>query len=339
MNMNMDPQNLHYNLLKAISPKMRIKEGEDLLNWQKSARERLIGLIGLDKIEKAENDCFNIEYKKDMGEYTDYRITFQSEEGYFVPCHLWVPSGKEGKIPVVICLQGHSTGAHISRGVVKHAKDKETISGGDRDFAVQIVKEGYCALSLEQRCFGECGARDDGYPGCELRSSTALLLGRTTVAERVFDTMRTIDLILEHFDFIDENAIGVMGNSGGGTATTYVGAIDTRVKVSMPSSALCTYKDSIGAMDHCICNYVPGIALDFDMGDLGGLMAPRGLIIVSGKEDPIFPDNGVRESFEVAKKYYELAGASDMCQWARGDEGHRFYAAISWPIFHEIMDK
>ena len=77
------------------------------------------------------------------------------------------------------------------------------------------------------------------------------------------------------------------GNSGGGTATIYASALLENIKVSMPSCALCTYKDSIGAMHHCTCNFVPNIAIDFDMGDLCGLIAPRKLIVVSGGQQGI----------------------------------------------------
>jgi hypothetical protein len=129
-----------------------------------------------------------------------------------------------------------------------------------------------------------------------------------------------------------------MGNSGGGTATIYASAIDERINVSMPSCALCTYKDSIGAMKHCVCNYIPNIALDFDMGDLCGLIAPRKLIAVSGAEDKIFPHDGVAESIEVASLYYRAAGAPDGYKWIEGPEGHRFYAALAWPVFHKLFD-
>ena len=35
--------------------------------------------------------------------------------------------------------------------------------------------------------------------------------------------------------------------------------------------------------DHCTCNFIPRIANHFDMGDIAGLIAPRGLVIVNGK--------------------------------------------------------
>ncbi len=335
--MNQNPQILHHSAIELIEPKLRYNGEGSLADWQKNARARLASLTGLDKIKAASDDCFTIIEKTECDGYTDYFVKFQSENGYFVPCHLWVPAGKGGKLPMVICLQGHSTGYHISMGRPIFAGDEKTISGGDRDFAVQIVKEGYIALSVEQRGFGECGGTPEG-PACMIPTMTALLYGRTTIGERVFDISRAIDVLTKNFDFVDADNIACMGNSGGGTATIYAAALDTRIKTAMPSCALCTYKDSIGAMHHCTCNYIPGIVYDFDMGDLCGLIAPRSLVVVSGAQDSIFPHNGVEESVNVAKKYYAAANAADSIAWIEGPEGHRFYAALSWPTFHKMFD-
>ena len=75
------------------------------------------------------------------------------------------------------------------------------------------------------------------------------------------------------------------------------------------------------------------------MGDLTALIAPRKLVIVNGKEDVIFPDEGVKETFEITKKMYKLAGAEDNCALVTGDEGHRFYADASWPVFKKLENK
>lgn len=166
----------------------------------------------------------------------------------------------------------------------------------------------------------------------------ALLYGRTMIGNRVFDVSRAIDVITKNFDFIDSDKIACMGNSGGGTATTYAAAIEKRIKVAMPSCAVCSFKDSIGAMKHCTCNFIPGIANYFDMSELCGLIAPRGLVIVSGAEDRSFPHKGVAETVEITKAYYEAAGVPEKFHWIEGPNGHRFYADLSWPAFHKLFD-
>lgn len=83
-------------------------------------------------------------------------------------------------------------------------------------------------------------------------------------------------------------------------------------------------------MKHCVCNFIPGIAREFDMGDLGGLIAPRRLIVVHGLEDPIFPRDGVYESYAEIRRHYAAVGAPDRCTLISGEGGHRQYAAPTW---------
>jgi hypothetical protein len=75
------------------------------------------------------------------------------------------------------------------------------------------------------------------------------------------------------------------------------------------------------------------------MGDIGGLIAPRGLVVVNGKEDDIFPDEGVRESFDIIKSLYAAAGVADNCRLVTGAGGHRFYADDAWPQIRSLLCK
>jgi flagellar biosynthesis protein FlhA len=95
----------------------------------------------------------------------------------------------------------------------------------------------------------------------------ALLAGRTLIGERCWDVSRAIDLALT-YDEIDPDRIICTGQSGGGTATYYAACMDDRIAVAMPCCGICTFKDSIGKVPHCVCNFVPNIAKYMDMGDM-----------------------------------------------------------------------
>ena len=328
-----------YNLerIKATVPSMRYNGDRPFAEWQRDARKKLAELLGINNVNRTADKKLNIEYKKEEKGYTEYRFTLESEPGYRFPCVMRVPTGKSGKIPLLLCLQGHATGMHVSLGKPIYPGDEETISGGDRDFVVRGVKEGYASVAIEQRNFGEMGAREsDGEPMCHVSSMSAIISGRTTIAERICDVSAVIDVIEESFDFIDANDVTLMGNSGGGTATYYAACMDERIKMAIPSCAVCTYKHSIAAMFHCTCNFIPNIANYFDMGDLGGLIAPRKLVVVNGKQDDIFPVEGVRESMDIISSLYSAAGVPDNCALVTGPEGHRFYADLSWPVVHKM---
>lgn len=318
--------------IQTVTPSLSY-DGGSLTAWQAAARQKLSDLLGMDKFEKVD-PALQVEYEEKIDGATEIRFTYQSEDGYRVPCHLWLPDGVE-KPPVILCLQGHSSGMHISLGRPKFSGDENAIHGGDRDFCVRAIKEGFAAIAMEQRNFGECGGSEKG-PRCFESSMTALLMGRTTLGERVWDISRLLDVIESDFaDKVDTAKMCCMGNSGGGTATAYVAALDGRLALAMPSCAMCTFKDSIGAMEHCSCNYVPHVAEYFDMGDLMAMAHPAYFVQVSGKEDPIFPLFGAEEVFEKGRLAY--GADADRCVLVKGNGGHRFYADDAWPVVHTLL--
>ena len=323
-------------IIEETAPAFRFDGTRKFSEWQSEAHAKLSSLLGLENIKKPADDKFTVEYTKECDDFTEIRFTIESEEGYSFPSVMLIPKNLKAPAPVMLCLQGHSTGMHISLARPIYAPDEEDILSGDRDYAIRAVKEGCIAVAIEQRNFGECGCQPNGNPDCHVSTMTALLLGRTTIGERVHDVSCVIDALLEHFDIIDKNKIMLMGNSGGGTATIYAAAIDRRISLAMPSCSVCAFKDSIAAMNHCVCNFVPNIAKYFDMGEIGGLIAPRGLVVVNGRTDRIFPDAGTREVFDEIEKIYASAGVQARCRLVTGEGGHRFYADIAWPHVHEL---
>ena len=115
---------------------------------------------------------------------------------------------------------------------------------------------------------------------------TALLLGRTMIGERVWDTLRAIDAAAA-FDDVDSRRVEAIGHSGGATTVVYASAIDDRIQGSIPSCYVCNMRDCIATIDHCEDNYLPGALRWFEMGDIAGLMAPRPMLVVAGRRDPI----------------------------------------------------
>ena len=324
-------------LFCEVKPSM-CYDGGDLSRWQKAARAKLGELLGMDRMLPSD-PAFRVEWEKERACYSEIRFVLQTEPGYFVPAHLLLPKGVK-KPPLMICLQGHSPGMYISLGIVKHEKDEFSIQGGNRDFCLRAVREGYAAICMEQRSFGELKNPKKELDACLEPAMTALLMGRTTIGERVWDVSRMIDAVETHFaDRVETDAICLMGNSGGGTATAYAAALEDRIKLAMPSCAICTFRDSIAAMHHCSCNYVPRIGLYFDMGDLIAMACPKYYVQVNGAEDKIFPLAGAEACFRQGKLAYESLGYADRLTHVIGEEGHRFYADQAWRAVHEKIGR
>jgi len=166
----------------------------------------------------------------------------------------------------------------------------------------------------------------------------AMMLGRTLIGERVWDVSRCIDALEANFaDLIDIDRIMLMGNSGGGTATAYTAIFEDRIKLAMPSCAVCDWEDSVAIMSHCACNHVPYIAKYFDMGDLVAMTAPKCEIVVSGAEDNGFLIDGAKNSVAVGRRVYEALGVSDNLVHVIANAGHRFYADDSYPHVHKLL--
>lgn len=327
--------------LKQIAAKKALSfdENKDFATQQKAIREKLIELLGELPKQVPLNPV--IEETTQHETFTEYRITFDVEEDVKAVCLLCFPKMKREKYPLAICLQGHTTGMHVSMKRKKFEVDNPDI--GDRDIALQALEKGFVVLCLEQRGMGERRtSRDknkpghDGKPLCQFTSMNALLLGRTMIGERCFDISRAIDLALTYPE-IDADRILVTGNSGGGTATYYAACLDERIKVAMPSCAICTFSESISNIRHCTCNYIPHIAKYMDMGDMAVCIAPRKLIVVNGLQDMSFTDKGVKECFETIKKVYTAAGAPNNCVNVSGPEGHRYYKAEAWGAFDKLV--
>ena len=322
----------------AQKPILAFDETQDFQSQRTKIKEKLMELLG----EMPEKVDLNpqVEYTQEHETYTEYRIAFDVEKDVQAICLLCIPKLGKEKYPLAICLQGHGTGKHISMGRVIYPDDKDD---GDRNVAIQALERGYAALCLDQRGMGERRTMkeqppvDKGSPRCHVTAMNALLMGRTMIGERCWDVSRAIDLALT-YPQIDGERILCTGNSGGGTATFYAAAFDERIKIAMPSCAVCTYKHSIGAMMHCVCNFIPGVARYMDMGDIAAAIAPRGLIIIHGVQDPIFPNEGVQETYETVKKIYASAGVPDMCALASGSGGHRYYKKEAWEAFDKMVN-
>ena len=320
-------------------------EKRDFNEYRKELKSKFIELTGIDLIK--ENCCepeFDIENEEQKDGYKLIRFTFKSENAEVVPCYLLIPDSVKGKkLPVVITLQGHSTGFHNSIGETKYEKDKSFTRG---HIALQAVKRGYIALAIEQRGMGERAGdntperrisiqrKEDAM--CYYQQMTNFLMGRTLIGGRCVDVSIAID-ILAHFPECDTEKITITGGSGGGTASYYAAAYDERIKICVPVCSFCPFKESILRFYHCSCNYIPSAYRYFDMQDIAALIAPRKLSVIAGKLDPSFLIKGVERGYETVKKIYLKCSAPQNCNLIETEMGHYWCEDIVWNEIDRLM--
>jgi hypothetical protein len=73
------------------------------------------------------------------------------------------------------------------------------------------------------------------------------------------------------------------------------------------------------------------------MGDLAGLVAPRNLLIVAGKEDYLATIGGVQTAFAQTKRIFTQAGCAYNVELIVGDGGHQFYPDSAWPKIQQTI--
>lgn len=335
--MHLAPSANHRFLIEQLKPALSYP-GPESGSWRSDLRAKLADLIGLPQPDGSPLDARTLwEQQHELGAIT--KIVFTAERHADVPGYFCVPRDATPPYPVVICLQGHTSGMHNSIARAYDDETREINVPGDRDFALSAMRNGYAALCLEQRSFGyraETEQQQVSEHGCHDAAMRALLLGRTILGERVFDVDRGLDYLAARGD-VDMSRVGVLGNSGGGTVAIYSAALLDRIGFAVPSCALATFAGSILSIYHCADNYVPGLALWADSGDILGLFAPKPLVVVAGRDDPIFPIEAVRAAFATVQRIYADRAAGDRCSLVVGPGGHRFYATETWARLRSII--
>ena len=341
--LRLSPLDAHLPLMDAARPEFAYTLGTPVAAWQRRLRPRLARLLGYDGMPRgaerrplAVRSLWRRASFRGLGSVE--KIAFTSERGADVPAYVCLPANAEPPYSWAICLQGHSTGMHNSLAMERGDETTPIESEGDRDFAVRALREGFAALCIEQRGFGERIENPQAAPNTDCYDATmrALMLGRTMIGERVYDVDRGLDYLATRSD-VDWRRVGVLGNSGGGTVATYAAALLPRLRFAIPSCAVCTFRDSIMTIHHCLCNHVPGIYAVADMGEVAGLFAPRPMVVVAGAQDDIFPLKGVRRAYRGLRAIYRAADAERHCALVVGDGGHRFYADGAWAALRRMI--
>jgi hypothetical protein len=313
--------------------------------WQTNFRAALKEKLGLAKIErqlkgyKPKTERIDSE---DLGYAIRERWVIWTEPTVPLPFVLMFPKGLKGKVPLMITPHGHSKNTESYAGIYLNEEDRIAGEEGERNVAVQAAEEGFIAIAPTARGFGTTRTKQD-IDSDEMRSDHTLLLhdllaGRTPIGDRVWDISKLIDWALENLP-VDETKILVSGNSGGGTATLFAGACDTRIAASIPSSCFNTFSGCIGTFRHCECNYVPGILDLGEMWDVAGLTAPRYFCAIHGVKDKGFPIENTRIAFKNLQEIYKAAGVPQNCELYEGSEGHRYYKKGAWDFIHKHIQK
>jgi dienelactone hydrolase len=315
----------------------------DFNKWHKALLPRLRQALGLDKIESQLPNYIPKTERKAIEQrenFTLERWIIWTEPGIPLPLVVLIPKNKTGKLPLIIATHGHGKNADLYDGIYPKVVETETAEQTEISIAVQAVSQGYIAIAPTMRAFGstrtEFDKNNNNSFSCHNQLMHDILVGRTPIGDRIWDMSKVLDWALQQFP-VDVNKVAITGNSGGGTVSLFTAACDPRINVAAPSSYFCTFEGSIGSIPHCDCNYIPGILNLGEMSNIAGLIAPRPLCVINGKEDTIFPIEETRKAFTHLKTIYAAAGVPDDVTLYEGNEGHKYYKEGSWPFINKYF--
>jgi cephalosporin-C deacetylase-like acetyl esterase len=263
--------------------------------------------------------------------YRIEKIIFESQPAFYVTANLYLPETGRAPYPGILMPLGHESG-----GKAHEAWQRLAITFAKNGFAILLyepISQGE-RVQLYDSDLGESKVRQATNEHT-LAGTQCLLLGHNFARHRIWDGMRALDYLISRPE-VDSSRIGCTGNSGGGTLTAYLSALDDRIKVAAPSCYLTNWKsllETIGPQD-AEQNLPPFLADGLDHGDFVTAFAPKPYLFLSATRD-FFPIAGTRQTFREAKRLYGLMGAEERLNMIEADDEHgytrpRRLAAYRW---------
>lgn len=276
-------------------------------DWEKRAeviRQGLITGMKYDQMPKVSNDFKPIIHStREMDGYIVENIAIEGFPGFYITGNLYRPLKTDKKCPAILTPHGHWEDRRMSEDVQKRC--------------ASFAKMGAVVFAYDMVGYGDSKQVTHKIP-------VALLL-------QTFNSKRVIDYLVTRPD-IDAEKIGVTGESGGGTQTIMITALDNRIKVSVPvvmvsayffGGCTCESGMPVHKSDHHQTNNV----------EIAALAAPRPMLLISDGGD--WTKNVPCIEMPYLQKVYALYGAESKIVNAHfPGERHGYEASKRFPVYN-----
>ncbi|WP_422929961.1 alpha/beta hydrolase family protein [Singulisphaera sp. PoT] len=227
--------------------------------------------------------------------YRIKRLRYEALPGLWIPALLYEPEKLEGKVPVVLDVNGHEK-------VGKSADYKQAI-------CINQAKRGMLALNIE---WFEMGQLTGGYRHDLINHID--LTGTSGIAAHYLAMTRGIDVLLAH-EHADPTRVAVTGLSGGGWQTIFVSAFDTRVTLADPVAGYSSFRtrarvlSDLGDSEQTPCD----LATVTDYATMTAMLAPRAALLTFNATDNccFAAGHALPPLLEAAKPVYQLYNKAD----------------------------
>lgn len=257
--------------------------------------------------------------------YRIERVIFESRPRHHVTANLYLPADTSRPLPGVLVPCGHSANGKASEAY--------------QSACVLLALNGCAALIYDPIGQGERNQLADPIPhGTHehtLVGVGALLVGWNTATFRIWDGLRSMDYLASRPE-VDPARLGCTGNSGGGTMTTWLMALDERIAVAAPSCFITTLDrlfHTIGPQD-CEQHFPGQGARGIDHTDFITMRAPKPTLVLAAEQD-FFDFAGTRTAVQQAEAVYRVLNRPERVGMFSFNDKHGFSrprreAAVAW---------
>lgn len=248
--------------------------------------------------------------------YRIEKLYYESLPGLYVPANLYIPDKITSPAPGILYVCGHSRTQKVHY----------------QAHPAKFARLGFVCLIIETIQWGEVkgehwGCYANGWFHWYSR-------GYTPAGVEVWNAIRGLDLLSQRPE-VNSEKLGVTGISGGGAQSWFIAAVDPRVKAVAPVCGASTLEAQIKTRTidgHCDC-MMPINTYLRDFQDIGGLIAPRPLLICQAERDGLNKVESVQKIYNDLKSLYELYGDKDKIELVITPGGHSYHKVSREKIF------
>ena len=289
---------------EATRAKASLQTKADAESYVRAVREKIAASFGPFPEKTPLNPRVTGIVQRDQ--YTIEKVIFESRPEFPVTANLYLPKGRKFPLPGVVGSCGHSNNGKANDAY--------------QSFAQGLARLGYVVLIYDPIGQGERLQ----YAGEDLKSRIGVgvnehlvagnqqyLVGEFFGAWRAWDGIRALDYLLTRSE-VDPRHVGLTGNSGGGTLTTWLCGWEQRWTMAAPSCFVTTFRRNLENELPQDTEQCPprALALGLNHEDFLAALAPKPVIILEQEKD-YFDVRGTEEAFARLKRLYGLLGAEE----------------------------
>ncbi|MBI3852976.1 MAG: acetylxylan esterase [Verrucomicrobia bacterium] len=274
--------------------------------WQARAREireQILVSCGLWPLPEKTPLNARIFGRVERDGYSIEKVYFQTYPGFYLSGNLYRPLGKgDGPFPAILNPHGHWANGRMA----------DTKDGSIAARCINFAKQGMIAFSYDM-----VGYNDTIQVNHKFASNlTNQLWNISLMGLQTWDSIRALDF-LESLPDADKTRLACTGESGGGTQTFMLGAVDDRLAVQAPIVMV-----SHTMQGGCLCENAPGLRVDHSNMEIAAVPAPRPQILVAATGD--WTKTTMTVEGPAIESIYRLFKSPHQLRYVRYDFGHNY---------------